>query len=178
MLVIPRLLLMGLVLLAAATRADTVAELEDKSLQSLAFLQQQAPETRQLLDDAAAVLVFPEIVKVGFGVGGQYGEGVLFIDGEADGYYSTAGASFGLQLGVEFKSEIIVFVSEPALRAFRSRRGFSVGIDADVVTVTPGTLAKLSTTEPGAEMLGFVLTNEGLMAKLSFEGAKITRLAR
>lgn len=175
---IARVLCFALALLPSAASADTVQELQAKSQESLAFLQQQAGDTGQLLRDAAGVLVFPDIVKVGFGIGGQYGEGVLLLDGKPDGYYSTAGASFGLQLGVQFKSEVIVFVTEQSLRDFRSRRGFSVGVDGDVTMITPGSLGKLSSGEIAEDIVGFVLTNEGLMANLSFEGTRITRLAR
>ena len=178
MLLIVRLTCFALALLSATAGAETGAEIQAKSEETLAYLQQQAGETRQLLRDAAGVLVFPDIVKVGFGVGGQYGEGVLLIDGEPDGYYSTAGASFGLQLGVEFKSEIIVFVTEQSLQAFRSQRGFRVGVDANVAMIPPKSLAELSSAGARDEIVGFVLTTEGLMANLSFEGAKITRLAR
>ena len=178
MLLIVRLMCFTLALLSAPVGAETVEEIRAKSQASLAYLQQQAAETRQLLSESAGVLVFPDIVKVGFGVGGQYGEGVLLIDGEPDGYYSTAGASFGLQLGVEFKSEIIVFVTEQSLQAFRSRREFKVGVDANVSVVTPGSLGELSSGETRDDIVGFVLTNEGLMANLNLEGAKITRLAR
>ncbi|RLQ22312.1 hypothetical protein DWB85_08510 [Seongchinamella sediminis] len=178
MLLIARLLGIALALLSPAAPAETVAEIQAKSQQALAHLQQQAGVSRQLLTDAAGVLVFPDIVKVGFGAGGQYGEGVLLIDGQPDGYYATAGASFGLQLGVEFKSEIIVFLSERSLQAFRRQRGFKVGVDANVSIITPGSLGELASGATGEEIVAFVLTNEGLMANLSLAGATITRLAR
>ena len=46
-----------------------------------------------------AVLIFPRVLKAGFGVGGEYGEGVLRKDGESLEYYRTAAASIGFQLG-------------------------------------------------------------------------------
>ena len=56
---------------------------------------------RQLNDVAAAVLVFPKIVKVGFVFGGAYGEGALLQGGKTVGYYNSAAASYGLQAGVQ-----------------------------------------------------------------------------
>ncbi len=47
------------------------------------------------------MLVFPSITKAGFMVGGQYGEGVLYERGKPVGYYNTAGASYGLQIGAQ-----------------------------------------------------------------------------
>ena len=172
------LLCLPLILLAVATRADSVEEIHAKSLNALVYLRDKAPESEQYLRDAAGVLVFPDIVKLGFGLGGEYGEGVLIVDGEPDGYYSTAGASFGLQLGAEFKSEVIVFVTERALQSFRARRGFHVGVDGHVSMIAPGLVSRLAAGEIEDEIVGFVYTNEGLMADLSLEGSKITRLAR
>ncbi len=174
----PFLLLLPLLLIATAPRADTVEEINAKSLNILVYLKNQVEGSEAFLKQAAGVLIFPDIVKVGFGLGGEYGEGVLLVDGKPDGYYSTAGASFGLQLGAEFKSELIVFMTEEALRDFRARRGFEVGVDGHVAMVAPGSVGKMLAGDLDEEVVGFVLTNEGLMANLTLVGSKITRLAR
>ena len=56
----------------------------------------------EFLKSAKGVLVLPSVVKAGIGVGGEYGEGALRIDGKTVDYYSTAAASIGFQLGVFF----------------------------------------------------------------------------
>ena len=172
------LLCLPLVFMAVATRADSVEEIHAKSLNALVYLRDKAPESEQYLRDAAGVLVFPDIVKLGFGLGGEYGEGVLIVDGEPDGYYSTAGASFGLQLGAEFKSEVIVFVTEQALQNFRRQQQFLIGVDNQVLMITPGSVDRLASDEIEDEVVGFAFTDQGLMPDPSLEGSKINRLAR
>ncbi|MEP4147133.1 MAG: YSC84-related protein [Halioglobus sp.] len=164
--------------LSLGARADSVAEINAKSLKALVYLGEQAKGIDAFLQDAAGVLVFPDIVKLGFGAGGQYGEGVLLVDQKPDAYYSTAGAAFGLQLGAQFKSEVIVFVTEQALVEFRQRRGFEVGIDGQVALLTAEEAASLSSAEIDEPIVGFIFSNEGVLANLTMEGAKMTKLAR
>ncbi|MGB8435620.1 MAG: hypothetical protein WCE38_15290 [Burkholderiales bacterium] len=52
-------------------------------------------------EHSIAVLVFPGVVKPGRGVGGQFGEGVLYRGGKAVVHYNTACASIGLQTGAQ-----------------------------------------------------------------------------
>ena len=70
---------------------------------------------RELAHNAVGILVFPSVVKAGFGVGGEYGEGALRIRGRTAGYYNTLSASFGFQLGVQARSVVIMFMTEQAL---------------------------------------------------------------
>ncbi|TDG12928.1 hypothetical protein E2F43_15350 [Seongchinamella unica] len=175
---ITHLFCLALALWSQGASADTLEQIQAKSAELLSHLRQQVGASGQLLRDAAGVLVFPDIVKVGFGVGDQYGEGVLLVDGKPEGYYSTAGAPFGLPLGVGFKSEVIVFVTKQSLHDFLGHRVFRVGMDGEVALITPESLAELSSGDIREEVLGFVLTDAGLMADLSLEGAKLTRLAR
>ncbi len=170
--------LICLALLSLVSRADSMEKINAKSLNALMYLSGQVEGIETFLKNAAGVLVFPDIVKVGFGLGGQYGEGVLLVDQKPDAYYSTGGASFGLQLGVQFKSEVIVFVTEQALADFRQRRGFEVGVDGSVALVKNGAAAHLSSVQINEPIVGFIFSNEGLMANLTLEGAKITKLAR
>lgn len=165
-------------LLSQGARADSIAEINAKSVDALVFLSNQAEGIDAFLQAAAGILVFPDIVKLGFGAGGQYGEGVLLIDQNPDAYYSTAGASFGLQLGAQSKSEVIVFVTEQALAEFRQRRGFEVGIDGEVALVTMEEATKLPSAKIDEPIVAFIFSNEGLLANLTLEGAKMTKLAR
>ena len=159
-------------------RADSVEEINSKSLSALAYLGNKGGGINAFLEDAAGVLVFPDIVKLGFGSGGQYGEGVLLVDQKPDAYYAIAGAPYGIALGAQFKSEVIVFVTEQALAKFRQRRGFKVGIDGKVRLVMTEEAVDLGAAEIEEAIVGFIFTNEGLMSTLTFEGAKITKLAR
>ena len=158
--------------------AESKETIEAKTTEAIALLIEHAPESKELLDKAKGVLVFPHIVKMGFGVGAQYGEGVLRVNGASTGYYSTAGASFGLQLGAQTKSEAVLFMSDEALSAFQSGQGWEVGVDTSVAVVTLGKGGKIDSSQWRQPVLAFIFSNQGLMGNLSLEGSKITRIAR
>lgn len=130
---------------------------------------------RDLANKAEAVLIFPSIVKAGFGVGGEYGEGVMHIRGRTSGYYNIIGASFGFQLGVQTRSVIIMFMTPAALAGFQSRAGWKVGVDGSVALVTVGVGGKVETDNILDPIIGFVFNNKGLMYNLTLEGSKISR---
>src|SRR6476660_3545437 len=73
-----------------------------------------------LANKSVGILVFPSVVKAGFGFGGEYGEGALIIHGKRGGYYNLISGSFGFQLGVQVRSVIIMFMTERALASFES----------------------------------------------------------
>ena len=74
----------------------------------------------KFLAKAEGVLVFPDVVKVGFGIGGEYGEGALLIKGKTVDYYNTAAASIGFQFGAQFKTVMLIFLQKDALKKFRN----------------------------------------------------------
>ncbi|MFM0325726.1 BPSL1445 family SYLF domain-containing lipoprotein [Caballeronia glebae] len=133
--------------------------------------------SRELVNKARGVLVFPRVIAAGFWLGAQYGEGALRIDGRTDGYYNTAGGSFGLQIGAQSKALIYVFLTDDALAQFRRRDGWAVGTDATVAVVRLGANGQLDTTTATNPVEVFVLTNAGLMAGVSLEGTKVSRLS-
>jgi lipid-binding SYLF domain-containing protein len=171
-------LVFTLLLPAAAVLADTKATIDAQSAQALERLREFNGQAAELLTRAKGVLVFPDVVKMGFGVGGQYGEGVLQVDGEPVAYYSTAGASFGLQLGAQFKSEVLLFMTEEALERFRESRGWEVGVDGSVAVIQAGVGGKLDSRQLTQPVIAFIFSNQGLMYNLTLEGSKITRIAR
>jgi lipid-binding SYLF domain-containing protein len=130
----------------------------------------------EFLGNAKGYLVFPKVVKAGLGIGGEYGEGVLRIGGETAAYYSTAAASIGLQLGVQKKSIVIVFLTSEALSKFRKSEGWEVGVDGSVALVTVGAGGSINTTNIKDPIVGFVFGQKGLMYNLTLEGSKFTKL--
>ena len=94
------LLMVFLILLPLASpRADDKAKIDAGTVEALVELRNHSSKAGELLDRAAGVLVFPDVVKMGFGVGGEFGEGSLLVPGKPTSYFVTAGASFGLQVG-------------------------------------------------------------------------------
>ncbi|WP_133125994.1 YSC84-related protein [Pseudohalioglobus lutimaris] len=172
------LLCLAAALLAQPLRADSVEQINAGSREALAALRGHVQGTDGLLKKAAGVLVFPDVVKLGFGVGGEFGEGVLLVDGEPKAYYATSGAPFGMKLGQQIKSEVIVFRSEEALASFRNTRGWKVGAHAKVATFTGARDAVYKAREIAEPMVSFIFTREAMLPGLTLDGAKITRLAR
>jgi lipid-binding SYLF domain-containing protein len=127
---------------------------------------------------AQGVLVFPSVIKAGFGIGGEYGEGALRVAGKTVDYYNTAAASIGLQLGAQSKTVIIVFLEKDALKRFRDSSGWEIGVDGSVALITIGTGGSIDTTNIKDPIVGFVFGNTGLMYNLTLEGSKITKLKR
>ncbi|PXW22982.1 BPSL1445 family SYLF domain-containing lipoprotein [Paraburkholderia caballeronis] len=144
--------------------------------ETLAKLYNTVDGSRELLSKARGVLVFPSVLAAGFWIGGQYGNGALRIDGRTSGYYSTVGGSFGLQIGAQSKAIIFAFMSQEALDGFLGSQGWSAGADATVALATIGANGKLDTSTATSPIEAFVLTNAGLMAGVSLEGTKVSRL--
>lgn len=149
----------------------------DASVNStLAKLSSTVPGSRELVNKARGVLVFPSVLAAGFGVGGEYGEGALRIGGKTVDYYSTATASLGLQIGAQSKAIIFLFMTQEALDKFRSSQGWTAGVDASVAVIKAGANGDVDLNTATQPVNVFVMTNQGLMANLTVEGTKITKL--
>ncbi|MDC1529132.1 YSC84-related protein [Gammaproteobacteria bacterium] len=133
---------------------------------------------KRLAERSKGMLVFPRVVKAGIGIGGEYGEGALMINGSAVDYYNTAGASIGFQLGAQVKSQIILFMTDDALDTFRSSDGWEAGVDGSVAVVEFGAGGEISSNSAQQPIIGFIFSNKGLMYNLTFEGSKMTKIER
>ena len=132
----------------------------------------------RFLEKAQGVLVFPNIIKAGFGIGGEYGEGALRITGKTVDYYSTAAASIGFQLGAQSKSVVLVFLNRKALSDFRKSHGWKAGVDGSVALLKWGVGEDINTIDIKEPIAGFVFNNKGLMYNLTIEGSKFTKIYR
>ena len=143
---------------------------------TLARLNTAVPDARELVSKASGVLVFPSVITAGFVIGGQYGDGALRIHNATAGYYNLASLSVGLQIGAQSKAIVFLFMTPDALDKFRKSEGWAVGVDASVAVLRVGANGRIDSTSVSGPVLAFVLTNAGLMANLTLEGTKITRL--
>src|SRR5215468_5095845 len=109
----------GTVAQAQRCEAATAAEIDQEANATLHSFVNQTPGAGELANSAAGILVFPSVVKAGFGFGGEYGEGALLIQGRPVAYYNTVSASFGFQLGAQVRSVIILFMTPGALDQFQ-----------------------------------------------------------
>jgi len=158
--------------------AQSKAELDRASRAALNKLVARVPAAKALNEKALAVLVFPSITKAGLVVGGQYGEGVLWRGGKAVAYYSTSGASYGLQAGAQKYGYAMFFMREGALSALNTAKGFEVGVGPSVVVMDDGMGKSTTTTNLQDDIYAFIFSQQGLMAGLGIQGNKITKLKK
>jgi lipid-binding SYLF domain-containing protein len=161
-----------------AAKAASGAEIEHDANETLHSFVRQTRGARELANKAVGILVFPSVIKAGFGLGGEYGEGLLIVDQRPAGYYNMISASFGFQLGAQERSVIIMFMTKEALDAFYRRAGWKVGVDGSVAIITVGVGASIDTDKVTEPVIGFILDQKGLMYNLTLEGSKISKIER
>lgn len=165
----------GSLLLGATqgAQADDKALIDANTERALTWLR-SSDDTAQLLDRAAGVLVFPDIVEMGFGVGGEFGEGSLLVKGETIDYYATAGTTFGMSADAAYKAKVIFFMTEEALQSFRTQRSLKLGEQVPVPVAATGFHA----LETGAAYVGMIFSEDGPVTHLGLDGDRITRIVR
>jgi lipid-binding SYLF domain-containing protein len=153
------------------------SEINNAANSALDQLYRQEPGSRALVQQAKGALVFPRVFKAGLIVGGEYGEGVLRVGGNTVDYYSATAGSLGLQAGAQEKSIYILFMTDEALSRFRASEGWQVGADASVALINVGASGAATTQTAQRPVVGYVLTQGGLMVDVSLNGTKISKLA-
>lgn len=161
-----------------AALADTAAEIDASVNESLAKFREEINGADAFLSQAAGYLVFPRVIKVGIGIGGETGEGALRIGAATADYYRTTAGSFGLQLGAQAKGVVIVFMSADALQKFRDSDGWKVGVDGSVALIDIGAGKSIDSNNIKDPVVGFVFNSKGLMYNLTLEGSRFTKLNR
>ncbi|MBL1320333.1 MAG: hypothetical protein COA63_004640 [Methylophaga sp.] len=132
----------------------------------------------EFLKQAKAILIFPNVIKAGIGIGGEYGEGALQIAGKTTAYYSTAAASIGFQLGAQSKSVILIFMTDDALKGFQASKGWKAGVDGSIAVIEWGVGEDINTVDIQDPIVGFIFSNKGLMYNLTIEGSKFTKIVK
>lgn len=154
-------------------RRDDINTRADAALERL---YEVAPNSRELVSQAKGVLIFPRVLGASLVVGAQHGDGVLRVGGKNQGYYSTSSGSFGLQAGAQSKAIILVFKTQEALDHFQRSNGWTAGVDATVAVANLSATGAVDLRTMREPVVGFVMTNAGLMAGVSLEGTKINRI--
>jgi lipid-binding SYLF domain-containing protein len=155
--------------------AATTSEINTNVKAALTRFYAQSPNHRELAGKASAMLVFPRITKAGVGVGGSYGEGALRVSGNTVGYYKVTGASLGATLGAARRSEVILFMTDAAREKFMNSDGWTIGADTGVAVVK-GVGGDYDSETLQRPVLAFVFGEKGLIADVSLEGSKVTKL--
>ena len=172
------IMLLALLSLAPRAQAASGPEIDANARATLEDFFNQVYSGRELANKAAAILVFPTIVKAGIGIGGEYGEGALHIRGRTAGFYNIISASIGFQFGAQARSVIIMFMTDSALAGFQRSDGWKVGVDGSVAIITVGAGGQIDTNSVRSPVIGFIFDQKGLMYNLTLEGSKISRISR
>ena len=164
--------------LAEGSMAKTAKEINSEVNDGLKLFSKHVKGAKEFLNTAKAVLVIPNIVKAGLGVGGEYGEGALRIGGKTVAYYSLAAGSVGLQIGAQKTNLVLIFRQDEALKKFRASSGWKAGVDGSVALIDSGAGKSLDTMNVKEPIVAFLFGQQGLMASAIIEGAKFSKLAR
>ena len=163
-------------LAVTAAHAQDRDRMAARGLATLHHLEAINPRSRYYARHAQAVLVFPSILKAGFVFGAQSGNGVLLIGGRPAGYYNLTGGSWGLQVGAQDFSYVLFFMTPGALHYLRDTAGFSAGTGPSITIINQGGAAVANTQTVGSDVYAFPFNGRGLMADLTLQGTKITRI--
>ena len=161
-----------------ADAAATAGELSAEADLALQGLYRSTPAAKQIASKARAILIFPNIIKAGFVFGGSYGEGVLTKNAKHAGYFNSVSASWGWQAGAESYGYVVFLMSDKAVKYLATSKGWEFGVGPTVVAVNEGVAKNLSTTTLKDDAYAFIFDQQGLMASLSIEGTKISRIKR
>jgi len=154
------------------TRVESAAEVMDKIME---IPEKAIPPT--LLANAQGIAIIPGVIKVGFILGGQYGNGVLLVRGK-DGAWSNPvfvtlmSGSVGWQIGAQATDFVIVFKSPRSVEGIMKGK-YTLGADAAVAAGPVGRRAEASTdVELKAEIYSYS-RSRGLFAGISLEGSSM-----
>jgi len=158
--------------------AASASEIDQNANVALKTLYAKTPGAKALAMQAKGVLIFPNIVKGGFIVAGQYGDGALRHQGERKtaAYYRSIAASYGLQAGVQSFGYALLFMDDESLAQFEQSRGWEIGTGPSVVILDKGFGKSLSSTTLRKGVYAFIFSQKGLMAGLGLQGSKITKI--
>ena len=168
--------LFSLGVISSPANAATAEDLNNDAAQALQTLYKSNPIAEDLSKKAKAILIFPKIIKAGLVFGGSYGEGVLTKGSHVAGYYNSLSASWGLQAGVESYSYVVFLMNDKAVKYLDMSKGWEIGVGPTVVVINEGIAKNLSSTTLKDDAYAVIFDQKGLMAGISLDGTKISRI--
>jgi lipid-binding SYLF domain-containing protein len=154
----------------------SASQIDRNATESLTTLYKNTPGAKALGDKAVAVLVFPSIVKGGFIVAGQFGDGALRKGGKTVAYYRSLAASYGFQAGVQAFGYVLFFMDDASVKYLDKSDGWELGTGPSLVVLDAGFGKNLSTTTLQKGVYAFIFDQKGLMGGVGIQGSKITRI--
>jgi lipid-binding SYLF domain-containing protein len=168
----------ALSLSTAAQAASNAQELNADSTQALRHLTETNRTAADMAAHARAILIFPNVVKAGLVFGGAYGEGELTRNGKVVDYYNSVTGSWGFQAGAQSYGYVVFLMTDKAVKYVSDTAGWEFGVGPTIVVVNDGMAKNLSTSTLKDDAYAFIFDQQGLMAGVSIEGTKITRINR
>src|SRR5687768_1197371 len=142
--------------------------MEVQAQATLKRLQAKDPGLKQFLKDAYGYAVFPNVGKAALVLGGSYGRGVVFEQGEMIGYATIGQFTIGVQIGGDTFAELVVFKDEGALERFKQGK-VRFAANASAVLVKAGASATAN-HEKGVTV--FAYASGGMLLELALGGQK------
>jgi lipid-binding SYLF domain-containing protein len=170
--------LLALVAGPVQAAGSTNEEIDAKVNAALDRLQAEVPGSKEVIAKAHGVLVFAGVIKAGFVFAGEGGEGALRIGGKTADYYTIFSGSVGFQAGGQKRDIIFAFLDAAELKKFQASDGWKAGADATVTLVNTGASGSIDSATLKKPIVAFVVGQKGLMAGVSLDGSKITKLER
>lgn len=161
---------------AQVTLVASASEIDRNAREALETLYANTPGAKDLAVQAKGILVFPNIVKGGFIVAGQYGDGALRKEGKTVGYYRSLAASYGLQAGVQSFGYALLFMDDASLAHLEQSNGWEIGTGPSVVVLDRSFGKSLTSTTLKKGVYAFIFGQKGLMAGIGLQGSKITKI--
>ena len=170
------LVLAGAAFDAGRAAAASAAEINRDASAALSNLYRINPSAKALASKAVGVLIFPSIIKGGFIVAGEFGDGALRKGGKTAAYYRSLAASYGFQAGAQAYGYVLFFMDQASLKYLDKTEGFELGTGPSLVILDEGFGKNLSTTTLQSGVYAFIFNQKGLMGGIGIRGAKITRI--
>src|SRR5215475_14920455 len=130
-----------------STEAERAADAVKVLSEIMSIPESSIPQ--ELMARADGIAVIPHVVKGAFGVGGQWGKGLMSQrreDGNwsAPAYVEIGGGSFGLQIGVQASDVVLVFTDETGIKGLLKSK-LKLGADASATAGPVGRKAEVGT---------------------------------
>jgi len=161
---------------AGESLAASAGQIDREAAQTLNTLYKNTPGAKALGDKAVAILVFPSIVKGGFIIAGQFGDGALRKNSKSVGYYRSLAASYGFQAGAQSFGYVLFFMDDDSVRYLDRSDGWEVGTGPSLVVLDQGFGKNFSTTTLQKGVYAYIFNQKGLMGGVGIQGSKITKI--
>lgn len=142
--------------------------------------EQDASALADVIKSGKGVAIFPAVTKAGLGIGGQTGEGLVFLKGSngrwtGPAFMGLSGASIGFQIGVQSVGLVLVITNQEGLRAFTGGNSFKLGADVAIAAGPIGRDTSAATDGRAKASIYSYSMSKGLFAGISIDGCVINQ---